>query len=184
MSDFFCCFVVMSIKNMKNFTLLIILVLTACHQKESVVPAAASKDSIGIHDANVDTTKTVSIPDATIARHSSDSSRAISGDKIVRTIGADVLPINIQDEFTNDDQQLIIKIKNFSAKSIAGKINPENPEMNIRFNQIKLPNGDYDGPFGRDVSYDINGKGELWLIIGKSNMASADPKGKFSVKLQ
>ena len=55
--------------------------------------------------------------------------------------------------------------------------------MNIRFNQIKLANGDYDGPFGREISYDIKQKGEIWLIVSKSNMASGETKGKFEIEL-
>ena len=56
--------------------------------------------------------------------------------------------------------------------------------MNIRFNQIKLANGDYDGPFGREINYEIKEKGEVWLIIAKSNMASGDATGKFKIRIE
>ena len=56
--------------------------------------------------------------------------------------------------------------------------------MNIRFSQIKLPNGNFDGPFTQDISYEVKEKGEIWLIIGKSNMASGEAKGKFKVTIK
>jgi len=56
--------------------------------------------------------------------------------------------------------------------------------MNIRFNQIKLPSGETEGPFGREMLLKTKEKGEIWLIIGKSNMASGETKGKFSVSIR
>ena len=56
--------------------------------------------------------------------------------------------------------------------------------MNIRFNQIKLADGEFDGPFGRDISYLIKKSGEIWLLISKSNMASEKATGKFTVSLK
>lgn len=169
---------------MKKLPVLFVFALMACHQKESHTPSSTSADSTTRTVLKHDTLKKRIGGGTRKVRPISDSASIHSGHKIISVIAADQLPLHIQDEFTNDDQQLIIKIKHFSAQSISGTISPQSPEMNIRFNQIKLPNGDYDGPFGRDILYEIKGKGEIWLIIGKSNMASADPKGRFSVQLQ
>lgn len=95
-----------------------------------------------------------------------------------------MLPLTISDEFTSADQQYIIKVKNFASKNITGLIKPASGTMNIRFNQIKLPDDTYDGPFGRDISHQITETGEIWLIIGNSNMASGDNTGKFTVDLK
>ena len=56
--------------------------------------------------------------------------------------------------------------------------------MNIRFNQIKTPDGKYDGPFGREISYKISSKGEVWLMIGKNLMADGKNTGRFSVRIE
>lgn len=113
-----------------------------------------------------------------------DSTRITDGQKIIKTISADLLPVTLSDEFTNDNQEYFIKIKDFKAQNISGIIIPDNPAMNIRFNQIRLANGEFDGPFGRDITYQIKQKGEIWLIIGKSNMASGTANGKFKVLLK
>ena len=110
--------------------------------------------------------------------------RVIAGDSIIKTINADMIPLTISDEFTTDQQKFVLKIKNFDGKKIVGKITPSNSNMNIRFNQIKLANGDYDGPFGLEMSEDISKPGEVWLIIGKSLMASGEAKGKFTVNIK
>lgn len=109
--------------------------------------------------------------------------RAIEGDKIIKTINGDMLPINFEDELTADHVQMIIKIKNFKGDKISGTLTSLKPGMNIRFNQIRMADGEYDGPFGGEINYDIKDKGEIWLIIGKNLMASTETTGKFKVSL-
>lgn len=110
--------------------------------------------------------------------------RSVKEGQIVRTVDAGQFPITLGEEFTKDDQEFILKITDFNKPSIKAKINTKLKDFNIRFNQIKLPNGDYDGPFGRDITYDVKDKGEVWLIIGKSNMASGNTKGSFTVSVE
>lgn len=110
--------------------------------------------------------------------------RVVEGDKIIKTINGDMIPLEISEEFTRNEQQFIIKIKNFSGTKISGNITSPDSKLNIRFNQIRLANGEFDGPFGREINYDVKDKGEIWLIIGKNLMADGDLKGKFTVQLK
>lgn len=111
--------------------------------------------------------------------------RDIEGNKIIRIADAEQLPFTIGEEFDKDDQEFILKIQNFSNGQISAEVKPENDRQNIRINQIKLPDGSYDGPFGRKIeNYRIPENGEVWLIIGKSNMASGETGGSFSVTVQ
>lgn len=104
--------------------------------------------------------------------------------QIIRTADASQLPFTLGEEFKNDDQELILKLINVSQPNIKAKISTKEKDFNIRFNQIKLPNGSYDGPFGREITYEIPERGEVWLIIGKSNMASGNSKGHFTVSIE
>jgi len=107
------------------------------------------------------------------------------GNQIIRVADAAQLPFSLGDEFTAENQTFILKIKNYKNPKISAAVKPKNKEMNIRINQIKLPNGDYDGPFGRELKdYEVPEKGEVWLIIGKSNMASGEAKGDFTVSVE
>lgn len=110
--------------------------------------------------------------------------RVIDGDSIIKTINGDMIPLTISDEFTTEKQKFILQIKNFTGKKIMGTVNATDKEMNIRFNQIKLLNGELDGPFGREINYDVKQNGEIWLIIGKSLMASGKSTGKFTITLK
>ncbi|KMQ70354.1 hypothetical protein [Chryseobacterium koreense] len=170
---------------MKKLLLIIPLLLFSCDKKEAVGQNDVKEDSVvTIPENNPDTVNEAMVPIEKQEPKPSNTFRVVEGDKIIKTINGEMIPLKIQDEFTKDNQQYVLKIKNFSNKRIEGKIEPESSEMNIRFNQIKLANGDLDGPFGRDISYDIQKTGEIWLIIGKSNMASGDAKGKFSVSIK
>lgn len=104
--------------------------------------------------------------------------------QIIRTADATQLPFTLGEEFKKDDQELVLKLTHYDRPNIKAKISTKEKEFNIRFNQIKLPNGDYDGPFGREITYDTPGKGEVWLIIGKSNMASGNTKGSFTISVE
>lgn len=104
--------------------------------------------------------------------------------QIIRTADASQLPFTLGEEFTKDGQELVLKLTHYDKPNIKAKISTNQKDFNIRFNQIKLPNGDYDGPFSREITYETKGKGEVWLIIGKSNMASGNTIGSFNVSVE
>ncbi|WP_027374002.1 MULTISPECIES: hypothetical protein [Chryseobacterium] len=179
---------------MKKSLLLIPLMIVAC-KKEPAVTAVSDKDS---------TIKT-EMPDSVMKSDSAalrkkDSiinnapatkevlrkgvMRSEKEGQIVRTADASQLPFTLGEAFTKDGQELVLKLINYDQPNIKAKITTKEKEFNIRFNQIKLPNGDYDGPFGRDITHETPGKGEVWLIIGKSNMASGNTKGSFTVSVE
>ena len=90
----------------------------------------------------------------------------------------------IDEEFTDKHDKLILKIANFNKSKITAKITTKQQDFNIRFNQIKLPDGKMDGPFLREITYNVPTSGELWLIIGKNNMADGKTTGSFSVNVE
>ncbi len=176
---------------MKTEILLSTFLMMACSKKEAVTEITTGIDSAAVSDqvtvnvpADSPQNGVVSMDTVQNQPPVSGTFRATEGNKIIKTINGDMIPLSVRDEFVNNDQQYILKIKNFGRQTISGEITPEYPQMNIRFNQIRLPNGEYDGPFGREISYNIKDKGEIWLIIGRSNMASGAPTGKFEIKIR
>ena len=166
---------------MKKLLLLAPIILWSCNKSDSVKESTSIVDILQQRPVERDSATEV-INEVPMGRQG--MMREVEGNKIIRTADAQQIPFNIGEEFTEEDQQFIVKIKNFKQKTISGEVTPENAEMNIRFNQIKLPDGSFDGPFGRQINYAVKGGGELWLIIGKSNMASGDVKGNFSVNIR
>ncbi|MBV8326045.1 hypothetical protein [Chryseobacterium sp.] len=179
---------------MKKSLLLIPLIIFSC-KKEPAIASVPDKDS----------TVVTEMPDSAVKADSAalrkkDSiinnapatkevlrkgvMRSVKDGQIIRTADASQLPFTLGEEFKNDGQELILKLTNYDQPHLKAKISTKEKDFNIRFNQIKLPNGDYDGPFSRDITYDIPGKGEVWLIIGKSNMASGNTKGHFTVNVE
>ncbi|UFK98814.1 hypothetical protein [Kaistella faecalis] len=165
---------------MKKLIMLIPILLFSCNKTESVKISTSKADTVAPNPISEDDSAKV----IGTAGGRQGMMREVEGNKIIRTADAQQIPFSIGEEFTKEDQQFILKIKNFKGQNITGEITPEKPEMNIRFNQIKLPDGSFDGPFGRQINYAIKGGGELWLIIGQSNMASGDVKGNFSVEIR
>lgn len=107
------------------------------------------------------------------------------GNKISRTADAEQLPFSLGEEFTKDGQQFVLKLENVAAGELSASVKPKNNSQNIRINQIILPDGTLDGPFGRELShYKIPSSGTVTLIIGRSNMASGESKGAFTVSIE
>lgn len=179
---------------MKKSLLLIPLIVISC-KKETAVSKTPDRDSAVATEQAAPSARTDSaalrMKDSVINNTPKTKEvlktgvmRDIKEGKITRTVDAEQLPVTLGEEFTQDGQEFTLKITGFSKPDIKAKISTNQKDFNIRFNQIRLPNGDYDGPFGREVTYDIKDKGEVWLIIGKSNMASGNTKGSFTVSIE
>lgn len=178
----------------KSLLLLIPLIVVAC-KKEPSVSETSNKDSMVVSEMPSPAEKMdsaavrkkdsiINNAPATKEVLKTGVMRNVKDGQIIRTIGAEQFPLTLGEEFTKDGQELILKIENFEKPNLKAKISTKEKDFNIRFNQIKLPNGDYDGPFGREITYDVKDKGEVWLVIGKSNMASGNTKGSFTVSVE
>ncbi|WP_449388490.1 hypothetical protein [Chryseobacterium lineare] len=180
---------------MKKILLLIPLIIISC-KKESKIQETQNTDSLSTATeqtapAEKTDSSAIKIKDSVINNAPKTKEvlrtgvmREVKDGQIVRTVDGEHLPITLGEEFTKDNQELVLKITDYTNPEIKAKISTKEKDFNIRFNQIKLPNGDYDGPFGRDLTYELKAKGEIWLIIGKSNMASGNTKGNFTVSIE
>lgn len=167
--------------------LLLSLLLMSCSKEQHTVTTPAHDSVQGAAHAPDSVTEKADTPVILPSEPGNSETkpfRYAAGDSIVQTINSAMIPLQLKEEFTNESQKYIIKIKNFDRQNISGEIQPEAPEMNIRFNQIRLPNGDLDGPFGRGMIFKIRETGDLWLIIGRSNMASGKTTGRFTVSIK
>ncbi len=179
---------------MKKLLWIVPLLVISC-QKEKPVEKNAQQDSLSavLDSAPAKAVDSAAVRDSVINNAPATKKvlakgvmRDTDNGRIVREADASELPFTIGDAFTGDNEQLILKIHHYPGSEFSASVTPENKMMNIRINQIKSPDGSYDGPFGRTVSgYPLRGKGsEVWLIIGKSNMASGDATGSFKVTVE
>lgn len=179
---------------MKKSLLLIPLIIISC-KKEPNVTETPNKDSAVVTempDTAVNTDSAALRKQDSIINNAPVTKQVLrkgvmrteKDGQIIRTADASQLPFTLGEEFTKDGQELILKLTHYDKPNIKASISTNEKDFNIRFNQIKLPNGDYDGPFGREITYETKGTGEVWLIIGKSNMASGNTKGNFNVSVE
>jgi len=66
---------------------------------------------------------------------------------------------------------------------ITGMLSSMDRNANIRFTQIGLPDGTFDGPFGRELHYKTTQIGKYRIIIGQNMMAGDPWKGRYNLKL-
>ncbi len=173
---------------MKKLLFVIPIVLFSC-KKEVKTTETKSYDSVTLKQKSENKADSITkkddskVPD-TITAEDVKSSTEENGNVLIKSVDGSHLPMIIQEEFTKDHDKLILKISNYSKPKLKAKIVTKQNDFNIRINQIKLPDGTMDGPFGREITYDIPEKGEVSLIIGKNNMADGKITGVFSVKIE
>ena len=110
--------------------------------------------------------------------------RTVEGNKIIRTVDASQLPFTIGEEFTDENQQFILVIKNFNKPTLSAKINTVEKGRNLRINQIILPDGSADGPFSREMKYTKKQSGTYKIVFGKNLMAEGKLAGNISVTVE
>ncbi len=67
------------------------------------------------------------------------------------------------------------------GKHLSATVQPVKGNGNVRFNQLWLPDGSSDGPFGKKLEYDLHGSGLYQLYIGASKMAENPYIGNFTL---
>jgi hypothetical protein len=82
-------------------------------------------------------------------------------------------------------QRLHVKVLNVKGKdSLIANLHAPGNQRNLRFNQIQLPDGTLDGPFGRELHYRARLDGDYTLMLGKDNMADGILKGPVVIYLK
>ncbi|MGV0753343.1 hypothetical protein [Empedobacter brevis] len=81
-------------------------------------------------------------------------------------------------------EQQTFSFRNDSSTSVSIQIIPQNRLTNVRINQIISPNNETDGPFGKELNYELTEKGLYQIRIGESLMQGDPFEGKYTLKLQ
>ncbi|MYY43916.1 hypothetical protein [Elizabethkingia anophelis] len=97
-------------------------------------------------------------------------------------VNVDRLPTKLLLEFKNENQKLLLVLKNSRNRNISLQIIPASDLQNIRINNILLGNKTIDGPLGKQIDYLMDH--DYSIVIGKSLMASESQIGKFSIILK
>lgn len=173
---------------MKKLILLIPLLLIGC-KKDSTTLNMQSQDSTKVEIKPISQNQKINqdslIANSPVVEKVLDEgvNRDVDKNEIIRTADGSMLPFTIGDQFTKDNQKFILKLKNISNSKLKITIETRDP-MNIRINQIKKPDGTFDGPFGQTLNLATPQKGEYWIILGKNLMAEGTGKGHFSLKVE
>jgi len=82
------------------------------------------------------------------------------------------------------DKTIYIEFMSGDYKKVTAHLSSPDSLANIRFSQIFLPNGTMDGPFSRDIEYELPVSG-LYKLSVHENMMAGDPwAGTFDVNIE
>ena len=83
-----------------------------------------------------------------------------------------------------ENQTIYLEFLSSGYKKLHGTLSSEDDTANIRFSQIFMPDGTMDGPFGREIEYDLLLDGTYRLSVHENMMAGDPWEGNFKVSLQ
>ena len=106
-----------------------------------------------------------------------------SPDAIVRSLhaGGDTLIAEKHINGFGDKPELHFSIA--SGKMIHAMLVVKSDSANIRIDQIEMPDGKFDGPFGREMHHEIKMPGVYKIIVGENMMAEGKWTGDFLIKV-
>lgn len=82
------------------------------------------------------------------------------------------------------DRTIYIRFNVTGYNKLSAHLSSPDSTSNIRFSQIFLPNGDMDGPFSRDLEYDLPSDGSYQVSVHENMMAGDPWEGVFDVTIQ
>ena len=174
---------------MKKLLFILPFLIFSC-KKDAQIENQANLDSMMVKAPVENEVDSAAIKDSMIANSTAVEkvldegvNRELDENEIIRTADGSMLPFTIGDEFKNEDQKFILKLKNVDQNQVKISLDSKK-QMNIRVNQIRMPDGSFDGPFGKTVAFKSVQKGEYWIILGKSQMEGSSQKGHFVLKVE
>lgn len=82
------------------------------------------------------------------------------------------------------DQTIYVRFESKSYQKVHASLSSPESTANIRFSQIFLPDGTMDGPFGRELTYDLPTEGSYQISIHENMMAGNPWEGNFNIQIE
>lgn len=82
------------------------------------------------------------------------------------------------------NQTIYVTFQSEGYKKMYAQLSSRDTLSNIRFSQITMPDGKMDGPFGREMQYDLPSDGTYKLSIHENMMAGDPWSGEFKVSIR
>ncbi len=83
----------------------------------------------------------------------------------------------------NKGQTIYIRFESNRFKKLSAQLSSQDLNANVRFSQIKLPDGTMDGPFGQKMDYTLPSDGVYTLSVNENIMAGDPWEGDFTVEV-
>lgn len=100
------------------------------------------------------------------------------------TVTAGDIPDAVSLQVEHAYQQVQVLIKAVHSDSLSVVMQVPDKERNLRMNQIVLPDGSMDGPFGHELHYHTRLRGNYIIRIGRDNMADGTVQGPVTLYLK
>lgn len=154
---------------MKSF-FIILMVIVACNSRSNNKP-----------DSNSTATRNDS---ATTVKDTISNNEEINDSIINIRFPKDSTSITVSGKMKGINHPITVLIPIKQGKQLTAVIRTEDSLANVRINQIFMPDGKADGPFGKELKRAIHQQGTYKLIISENMMQGEEWKGKFMLTVK
>jgi len=124
-------------------------------------------------------------PKPTTIHQSISITKSTDDSLIVATVKAGSIPDSIAINIDHDFQRVNLVIKAVDdMDSLLATLHAAGSQRNVRINQLVMPDGTMDGPFGHELHYRTSQNGNYTLKIGKDNMADGTLHGPAVIRIE
>ncbi|MCD8044324.1 MAG: hypothetical protein LUH10_14835 [Tannerellaceae bacterium] len=88
------------------------------------------------------------------------------------------------DIFKDENQIIEVQLVSMGYTRIHAALTSHDTQANLRFSEIIMPDDSSDGPFGRELDYELPRDGTYKLIIGENIMAGEPWSGDFTLDFE
>ncbi|MGS2762720.1 hypothetical protein [Sinomicrobium sp. M5D2P9] len=108
----------------------------------------------------------------------------------ITEISRDTLALSLENGFVKGEiykeerDKKYFVLKTDAPVQLSARLESKDTLANLRFTQIFFPDGSADGPFGRELEYELEKPGTYVLSVGENMMAGEPWSGDFTIEVK
>ncbi|MGS2738815.1 hypothetical protein [Sinomicrobium sp. M5D2P17] len=108
----------------------------------------------------------------------------------ITEVSRDTLALSLENGFVKGEiykeerDKKYFVLKTDAPVQLSARLESKDTLANLRFTQIFFPDGSADGPFGRELEYDLEKPGTYVLSVGENMMAGEPWSGDFTIEVK
>lgn len=165
-------------KTILTLSIIFILSLSGCGDSKK----NTTNENTGASGTNTQTPQQQNNPPGQKENTNQSTQNNAGGIRVQFPVGSTQVTLNGNIKGLEDNITYVFEVR--QGQKLTASVKPAKGQGNIRFNQIFDPSGNADGPFGNQMTYNLNQSGDWKLVVGESNMLGEPFVGEYMLTIE